>query len=94
MVAACRCLVYRVFARAEEGLRPLEGEVVMSALTGTRSATGMRKPSQTAPQPTRAVRQRVPDTPGQHPLWLSALLHLMPNNVFILMMVAALLGDG
>ena len=66
----------------------------MRTLGDSTTSTGLRKPSQTALQPTPAARHRVPDTPGQHPLWLSALLHLMPNNVFILMMVAALLGDG
>ena len=51
----------------------------MSALEETTSSTRRHKPRQTAPQPTRAVRQQVPDTPGQHPLWLSTLLHLLPG---------------
>ena len=60
----------------------------MSALRGTTHSTDVRKPSQTTPQPTRAAPQLFPDTPGQHPLWLSALLHLLPGMALSVFVVA------
>ncbi|MGZ8982136.1 MAG: CPBP family intramembrane glutamic endopeptidase [Burkholderiaceae bacterium] len=79
---------YQVFAQAVEGLRPSESEVAMSALRGTAPSTGRRKPSETPPQPTSAGREHISATPGQHPLWLSALLHLMPGAALSVFVVA------
>lgn len=53
----------------------------MSARRGTTPPTAVRSPSQTPQQPTRVARERVPVAPGQHPLWLSALLHLLPGAI-------------
>lgn len=60
----------------------------MSTLRRTRPSSATRDPSQTPPQPTRAARERVPVTPGQHPAWLSALLHLLPGAILSAFVVA------
>lgn len=60
----------------------------MSALRGTTPSSATRSPSQTPPQPTRAAREGVPVTPGQHPAWLSALLHLLPGAILSAFVVA------
>lgn len=51
----------------------------MSATTKARPSIAVSRPSRTPPQPTLTDRERLPVTPGQHPLWLSALLHLLPG---------------
>lgn len=60
----------------------------MTALKGAGPSTATREPSQTPPQPTNPAQERLPETPGQHSLWLSALLHLLPGAALSAFVVA------
>jgi len=51
----------------------------MSALTGPTPSTEIPTTSPTTRRRVPTSRPQVPDTPGQHPLWLSVLLHLLPG---------------